>query len=92
MTASNWPLERALFATAGTVTLISVALAAFVSPWFSVITALVGVNQWLYVIFSACPASLAFEKLFGLRSALPMRSNSTCVAPTKSNDPSKDSA
>lgn len=87
MTASNWPLERALFATAGTVILISVALAAFVSPWFLIITALVGINQWIYVVFTACPASLAFKKFFGLRSALPTRSKSACCdAPAESND------
>jgi hypothetical protein len=30
----GWPLERVLFALAGTVTLASAALAALVSPWF----------------------------------------------------------
>ena len=67
----GWPLERALFALAGTVTLISVVLALLVSPWFLLLTAFVGVNQWLYVIFGACPASLALSTLFGLRSAHP---------------------
>ena len=40
----GWPLERALFAMAGTVTLLSAALAAAVSPWFLVLTAFVGVS------------------------------------------------
>ncbi len=31
---TGWPLERALFALAGTVTLASALLAALVSPWF----------------------------------------------------------
>ena len=31
---SRWPLERVLFALAGTVTLVSVVLVALVSPWF----------------------------------------------------------
>jgi len=44
---TGWPLERALFAMAGTVTLLSAALAAVVSPWFLLLTAFVGVNQWL---------------------------------------------
>jgi hypothetical protein len=43
---SRWPLERVLFALAGSVTLASAALAALVSPWFLLLTALVGVNQW----------------------------------------------
>jgi len=65
----GWPLERVLFALAGTVTLTSVVLAALVSPWFVLLTAFVGVNQWLYVVAGACPASLVLTRLFGLRSA-----------------------
>lgn len=67
---AGWPLERVLFAMAGTVTLLSALLAAVVSPWFLLLTAFVGANQWLYVLFGACPASLVLGRLFGLRSAL----------------------
>jgi hypothetical protein len=67
---SRWPLERVLFALAGTMTLLSAALAALVSPWFLLLTAFVGVNQWLYVLFGACPASLVLRRLFSLRSVL----------------------
>ena len=67
---AGWPLERALFALAGTMTLLSAALAAWVSPWFLLLTAFVGVNQWLYVTVGACPASLLIERLAGLRSAV----------------------
>jgi hypothetical protein len=66
----GWPLERALFAVAGSVTLLSAALAALVSPWFLLLTALVGVNQWLYVLVGACPASVALGRVLGLRSAV----------------------
>jgi len=59
-----------LFALAGSVTLLSTALAAFVSPWFLLLTAFVGVNQWLYVLFGACPASLVLRRLFDLRSVV----------------------
>jgi hypothetical protein len=65
-----WPLERVLFALAGTVTLVSVLLAAMVSPWFLLLTAFVGVNQWLYVGVGACPASLVLSRLFRLRSVV----------------------
>ena len=65
-----WPLERVLFALAGTVTLVSAALAAIVSPWFLLLTGFVGVNQWLYVIAGACPASLVLRRACGLRSAV----------------------
>lgn len=67
---SRWPLERVLFALAGSVTLLSAALAAVVSPWFLLLTAFVGVNQWLYVLFGACPASLVLRRLFALRSVV----------------------
>ena len=69
-TRYGWPLERALFGLAGTVVLLSAALAAVVSPWFLLLTAFVGVNQWLYVAVGACPASLVLKRVFGLRSAL----------------------
>ena len=65
-----WPLERMLFALAGTVTLVSAALAAIVSPWFLLLTAFLGANQWLYVVVRACPASVALRRACGLRSAV----------------------
>lgn len=67
---SHWPLERVLFALEGSITLISAALAALISPWVVRLTAFVGVNQWLYVLFAACPASLVLRRLFSLRSVL----------------------
>lgn len=66
----NWPLERVLFALAGTMTLISAGLSAIVSPWFLLLSALVGVNQWLFVVFGACPASLILRRLFSPASVL----------------------
>ncbi|MGE4425069.1 MAG: DUF2892 domain-containing protein [Solirubrobacteraceae bacterium] len=68
---SRWPLERALFALAGTVTLLSALLAATVSTWFLLLTAFVGVNQWLYVTFGACPASVVIGRTLGLRPGCP---------------------
>jgi hypothetical protein len=68
--STGWPLERVLFALAGTMTLLSALLAAVVSPWFLVLTAFVGVNQWLYVAIGACPASLLLTRLFALRSVV----------------------
>jgi hypothetical protein len=66
----RWPLERVLFALAGTVTLTSAALAAAVSPWFLLLTTFVGVNQWLYVVLGACPASIVLRRTCHLRSAV----------------------
>ena len=67
---TRWPLERVLFALAGTVTLLSAMLAAAVSKWFLLLTAFVGVNQWLYVLVGACPASILLRRACGLRSAV----------------------
>lgn len=67
--AGAWSLERVLFAIAGTVTVLSAALAAVVSPWFLLLTAFVGVNQWLFVLFGACPTSLVLTRAFGLTSS-----------------------
>ncbi len=66
----NWPLERVLVALAGTMTLLSALLAATVSPWFLLLTAFVGVNQWLYVVVGACPASIVLRRACRLRSAI----------------------
>ena len=66
----RWPLERVLFALAGTITLASAALAATVSTWFLLLTAFVGANQWLYVLVGACPASLVLRRAFGLHSVI----------------------
>lgn len=65
---AGWPLERILFAMAGTVTLVSAGLAAVVTPWFLVLTAFVGVSQLLYVLVGACPASIVIRRAFGARS------------------------
>ena len=64
--ATAWPLERVLFALAGTMALLSALLAATVTPWFLLLTAFVGINQWLYVLVGNCPASLVLGR-FGLR-------------------------
>ena len=68
--AWRWPLERVLFALAGTMTLVASALGAFVSKWFLLLAVLVGVNQWLYAVFGACPASIVLHRTCRLRSAI----------------------
>ncbi len=55
--SGGWPLERVLFAMAGTMTLVTVALAALGSPWWLLLTAFVGASQWMYVSVGQCPAS-----------------------------------
>ena len=67
---SRLPLERVLFALAGTVILISVALVALVSPWFLLLTTFVGVNLWLYVLVGTCPASYILKRALSLDSVV----------------------
>jgi len=67
---NRWPLERVLFALAGTVILLSVLLAATVSRWFLLLTALVGINEWLYVLVGHCTASIVLRRACHLRSAI----------------------
>ena len=62
----RWPLERVLFALAGSMTLLSVLLAVFVSPWFLLLTVFVGLNQWLFVMVGGCPASFVLERVVGI--------------------------
>ena len=62
----SWPLERVLFALAGTLTLVSAALTALVSPWFLLLAAFVGLNQWLFAGVGACPTSIALERVLGV--------------------------
>ena len=64
-----WPLERVIFALAGTMTLLAVVMAAVVSPWFLLLAAFVGLNQWLYVTLGACPASLVLARVTGREAA-----------------------
>ena len=63
---AGWPLERVLFAMAGTVTLASAALAAVISPWWLLLAAFVGINQLAFVLAGDCIASLVLRRVFGL--------------------------
>lgn len=66
----RWPLERVLFAIAGSVVLVSVLLAVLVSGWFLLLTAFVGINQWLFVLFGDCPMSLFLTRALHLKRAV----------------------
>lgn len=68
--ADAWPLERVLFAMAGTFSLAGAVLAAFVSPWFLLMIAFVGANQLLYVIAHNCGASMMLKRLTDLKSVV----------------------
>ena len=65
----SWPLERVLFLMAGTMTGLSAVLAAFVSPWFLLLTGFVAVNQLAFVALGNCPSSWVLRRYLGFRSA-----------------------
>jgi len=65
-------LDRAVFAFAGVMTLISVALTQFVSPWFFLFTAFIGLNLLQSAFTGFCPAAIVFKKL-GLSSGCAFR-------------------
>jgi hypothetical protein len=48
-------------------TLLSVVLAITISPRYLLLTAFVGINQWLYVTVGNCPASFAARRI-GIRT------------------------
>ena len=55
--------QSAVNVFAGTLILISLALAHWVSPWWLVLTAFVGANLLQYGFTSFCPAEIVFGKL-----------------------------
>lgn len=54
--------ERALRLMAGCVVLLSVVLVYFVSPWFLLLTAFVGLNLLQSAFTNWCPAMYIFDK------------------------------
>jgi hypothetical protein len=67
--ASRWPLERVLFLLAGTMTGLSAALSALVSPWFLLLTGFVALNQLAFVALGNCPSSWLLRRYLGVRGA-----------------------
>jgi len=60
-------VDRAVMAFAGVIILASVLLAVYVSPYWLVLTAFVGLNLFQASITGFCPAAMIFNKL-GLKS------------------------
>lgn len=56
-------LDRAIFALAGTLTLLSAALAAMLSPWWLLLAAFVGANQLQASVTGLCPAAAILRRL-----------------------------
>lgn len=56
-------LDRLVFAFAGVMVLVSVALSAYVHPYWSLLTIFVGLNLLQASFTGVCPAALLFKKL-----------------------------
>ncbi len=60
-------IDRAVMAFAGLMILASLALAYYVSPWWQLLTAFVGLNLMQASVTGFCPAAMLFGKL-GVKS------------------------
>ena len=56
-------IDRAVFAFAGCMVLLSAALVYFVSPWFLLFTAFVGLNMLQSAFTGFCPAAMIFKSM-----------------------------
>ena len=56
-------LDRAVMSFAGVMILISAALVYFVSPWWLLFTAFIGLNLLQASFTGFCPAAMVFRKL-----------------------------
>ena len=65
-------LDRAIFAMAGTLSLVSALLAVTVSPWWLLLAAFVGANQLQASITGFCPAASILRR-FGVQSGCAFR-------------------
>ncbi len=56
-------LDRAVQAFAGVMILISLLLTYFVSPWFWLLTAFVGLNLFQSAFTGFCPAAMVMRRM-----------------------------
>lgn len=66
-------LDRAVLAFAGVMTLISAALAWFVSPYWLAFTAFIGLNMFQSAFTGFCPAATILNKVFGIQASCPVK-------------------
>lgn len=56
-------LDRAIMAFAGVMVLLSIVLTRFVSPWFWLFTAFIGLNLLQSAFTGFCPAGMVLRRL-----------------------------
>ncbi len=59
----KWYLERITYLMGGSMTLLSAILAAFVSPYWLILTAFVGVNLIIFSLTGFCMMAIVLSKL-----------------------------
>ena len=59
----KWYLERITLLIGGSITLISALLGAFVSPYWLILTCLVGINLIVFALTGFCPMAIILAKL-----------------------------
>ncbi|MGV0910458.1 YgaP family membrane protein [Martelella sp. FOR1707] len=62
-------LDRAVMIFAGFMVLLSLALGVYVSPWWFLLNAFVGLNLIQASVTGFCPAAIVFRKL-GVKSGV----------------------
>lgn len=56
-------IDRAVMMFAGLIVLVSLGLGLYISPWWYLLTAFVGLNLVQASITGFCPAAMIFKKL-----------------------------
>lgn len=59
----KWYMERTIPLLAGIFTLGSLALGIFVSPYWFILTGLVGINQMILSLTGFCPMTIFLDKV-----------------------------
>jgi hypothetical protein len=59
----TWYLERIVFLMGGILTLASAILTWLVSPYWLILTGLVGLNMLIFALTGFCPSAIVLNKL-----------------------------
>ncbi|KFI30708.1 YgaP family membrane protein [Paenirhodobacter enshiensis] len=65
-------IDRAVLAIAGTMVLLSIVLTLWISQWFLLLTAFVGLNLLQSAFTGFCPAAILLSK-FGVKAGCAFR-------------------
>jgi Inner membrane protein YgaP-like, transmembrane domain len=71
-------VDRAVLALAGTMVLVSLALAYWLSPYWLLLAAFVGLNMLQAAFTGFCPAAIIFSKL-GMKSGCAFASSASAL-------------